>query len=127
MGAGNTWINAIVGAIITLGLSFTGFSLLLGGGVAGYLQVEPPGRGAKVGAISGAIATIPLFLVVLIGFALFATVPAEPGGPGRPASFPGGVELVTIFGAMLPMFLLWSVGLSAAGGYVGAYVHAESR
>ena len=99
----------------------TGFSPLLGGGVAGYLQAESPARGAKVGAISGAIAAIPLFLIMFLGFALFAAVPAGPGG------VPGGVELVVIFGVMLPILLVWFAGLSAAGGYVGAYLHAEAR
>ncbi len=127
MGAGDTWINAVVGAVITIGLSFTGFSPLLGGGVAGYLQAEPPRRGAWVGAISGAIAAIPLFLIVMIGFAVFAAVPAGAAGLGGPASFPGGMELIVIFGVMLPMLLLWFVGLSAAGGYVGAYVHTQSE
>ena len=119
MGAGDTWINAAVGAVITIGLSFTGFSPLLGGAVAGYLQAEPPAYGVKVGAISGTIAAIPLFLIMVLGFALFAAVPAGPAG------VPGGVELIVIFVVMLPMLLLWFVGLSAAGGYVGAYIHTD--
>ncbi|MCU4752542.1 DUF5518 domain-containing protein [Halobacteria archaeon AArc-curdl1] len=121
MGVGKTWINAVVGAVITIGLSFTGFSPLLGGGVAGYLQAEPPASGAKIGAISGVIAAIPLFLIIVLGFVLFAAVPAGSGG------VPGGVELLVIFVVMLPMMLLWFVGLSAVGGYVGAYLHAEAR
>ena len=121
MSAKNWWIHAVVGASITLGLSFTGFSPLLGGGVAGYLQAEPPARGAKIGAISGAIAAIPLFLLMVLGFALFAAVPAGPG------TVPGGIELALIFVMVLPMLLVWFVGLSAAGGYVGAHLHAETR
>ena len=121
MGAGDTWINAVVGAVITIGLSFTGFSPLLGGGVAGYLQAESPASGAKVGAISGGIAAVPLVTILVLGFALFAAVPAGPGG------VPGGVALLVIFLVLLPLLLLWFVGLSAAGGYVGAYIHAERR
>ena len=120
MGNGQTWINALIGAAITLGLSFTGFSPLLGEGVAGYLQQESPKRGARVGAVSGAIATVPLLFVVVVGFGLFAAVPAAGGG------LPGGVELMVVLFFMLPMFLLWFVGSSAAGGYLGAYVRAES-
>ena len=32
-----------------------------------------------------------------------------------------------MFVVMLPMVLLWFVGLSAAGGYVGAYLYTEAR
>jgi len=38
---------------------------------------------------------------------------------------PGGIELIIILVFMLPMLLLWFVGLSAAGGYLGAYIHRE--
>ncbi len=38
---------------------------------------------------------------------------------------PGGIELMIILFFMLPMMLLWFVGLSAAGGYLGAYIHRE--
>ncbi len=119
MGQGATWINAVIGAVITLGLSFTGISPLLGGGVAGYLQAEPPARGARVGAISGGLPTIPLFLIVVLGFVLFAAIPTG-------FSFLGGLELVVIFVVMLPMMLLWFVGLNAAGGYVGGCLHMET-
>lgn len=38
---------------------------------------------------------------------------------------PGGIELIIILVFMLPMLLLWFVGLSAAGGYLGTYIHRE--
>jgi hypothetical protein len=117
----NTWINAAIGALITITLSFTGFSPLLGGGVAGYLQRETPKRGAKVGAISGAIATIPVVLVMCLGLLLYAGVPAASFGA------PGGLELAIIFLFMLPMIALWFVGLSAAGGYLGGYLRTDSQ
>ena len=117
----NTWINAAIGAVITIGLSFTGFSPLLGGGVAGYLQKETPKCGAKVGAASGAIATLPVVLVMCLGLLLYAGIPAA--SPGAP----GGLELAIIFLFMLPMIALWFVGLSAAGGYLGGYLWTESQ
>lgn len=57
--------------MVTIVLSFTGFSVLLGGGIAGYLQKVPPNRGAKIGAISGGIAVVPILLVLVLGFGLF--------------------------------------------------------
>ncbi|SNR44107.1 DUF5518 domain-containing protein [Halorubrum vacuolatum] len=119
MNPGNTWVNALIGAVITIGLSFTGFSPLLGGGLAGYLQAESPKRGATVGALSGVIAAIPLFMIMVLGFWLFVGVPGVHGG------FPGGIELVVIVVMMLPMMLLWFGCLSAAGGYLGAYLHTK--
>lgn len=115
MGQGDTLINAAVGAAVTIGLSFSGFSPLIGGLVAGFLQSESMERGAKVGAISGLIALIPLVLFGLFVFGLVTVLsPALPGGP----------ELLVIF-VMLPVGAIWVVGLSAAGGYIGAYIQQE--
>ena len=112
--------NAAIGAVITIFLSFTGFSALLGGGVAGYLQQVPPKRGARTGAISGGIAAIPILLVLVLGFGLFLLQPSALG-------VPGGVELAIILLIMFPLLFAWIIGLSAAGGYVGAYLRAESQ
>lgn len=117
MGTGDTWINAAIGAAVTIALSFSGLSPLLGGGVAGYLQGEPPGRGATVGALSGVFATLPLLILLALGFVLFAAV----------SPVPGGLEVLIILVIMLPVLVLWVVGLSAAGGYIGAYLHEETR
>jgi hypothetical protein len=57
--------------VVTVVLSFMGFSTLLGGGIAGYLQDEPPKRGARVGAISVGIAVLPVVLVRVLGFVLY--------------------------------------------------------
>lgn len=107
--------------MITIALSFTGISPLLGGGVAGYLQDESTKRGAKIGAISGALATISAFLI--LGF--IATAFMAYATPS--AMMPGGVELLIIFGLMLPVMLLWVIGLSAVGGYLGAYLKSEEQ
>lgn len=117
---GNTWRSAAIGAVVTIGLSFTGVSPLLGGGVAGYLQQEPPKRGAVVGAISGVIATVPMLFVMVLAMAMFAM-------PTGVFGVPGGLELVVVLLIMLPMLLLWFAGLGAAGGYIGAYLSSDSR
>ena len=119
MGSGDTWINALIGAAVTIGLSFAGFSPLIGGGVAGYLQDESPKRGVTVGALSGAIATVPLAAFVVIGFGLFAAVPVSGRG------LAGGAELLLVLLVVVPLALVWFVGLSAAGGYLGGYVRED--
>lgn len=110
--------NAAVGAVVTIVLSFTGFSAVLGGGIAGYLQAEPPRRGARVGAISGGIAVVPILLVLLAGFVLVLGQPSALGA--------GGVELAFVLLVLFPLLFAWIVGLSALGGYLGASLRPES-
>ena len=120
MGEGDTGINAILGALVTVVLSFTGFSPLLGGMVAGYLQRGTRAGGIRVGALSGGIAALPflLFLFVFGGFLFTGSMMA--GSMGVPGSF----VLVLLFGIVVA--LVWSVGLSAIGGYLGVYVVTET-
>lgn len=116
----NTLRNAVLGAVLTAVLSFTVVSPLFGGALAGYLERASSKRGAKVGAISGAIATVPYVLVILLGVALlFGRVGGVP--------LPGGIELVIVLFVVLPLAIAWNVGLSAAGGYVGAALDGRSR
>ena len=116
----STLVNALIGAVATVVLSFIPFSPILGGGVAGYLQHGSRDDGVKVGAISGIIATIPVVLGVLLLVSIFAIVPT---GMGAPRLALGGVVLALV------VFLfagIYTVGLSAVGGYLGAYL-AEDR
>lgn len=117
MTRGNTGLNAVIGAAITLGLLFTSISPLLGGAVAGYLQHEPPARGARVGAISGLLATLPLLLIMGLGMTLFAGL-----WPMHMTPF-GGLGFFFVWFVMFPILLIWFVGLSAVGGYLGAYLN----
>jgi hypothetical protein len=120
MGEGDTYINALIGAVVTVVLSFTGFSPLLGGGVAGYLQRGERSDGIRVGAISGAIATIPfLFVFSVFGSFIFT---GSMMGPGLGVA--GATVLVFVFGFVFALF--WSVALSAAGGYLGVYLATET-
>jgi hypothetical protein len=118
MGTGDTLLNAGIGAAVTVLLSFLGVSSVLGGGVAGYLQGETRRVGAKVGALSGALATVPLVLAVVAFYALVLVGVAGGGIPVGP-----GILVVAL--VLVPLALLWNVALGAAGGYLGTYVDEE--
>jgi Kef-type K+ transport system membrane component KefB len=115
MADGDTLRNAVLGAAVTVVFSFTGFSPLLGGAVAGYLQRRDRREGARVGAISGALATIPFLLLVAVFFGAFGLLLRG-----------GGLLWMLV---VLPLFLVlvaaWNVGLGAVGGYLGVYVQEE--
>jgi hypothetical protein len=118
--AGKTFTNALLGAIATVVLSFVPFSPILGGGIAGYLQRGTRSEGAKVGALSGVVATIPVVAVVLLAVSIFTIVPAGSDVLGLAI---GGLVLGLV------VFLvagLYTVALGALGGYLGAYL-AEDR
>ena len=109
-------LNALIGAAVTVVLTFIPFSSVLGGAVAGYLQGGEVGEGVRVGALSGAFAAVPmLVLVFFLGSVLSLGMM---GAAGPRMVFAGG--LVLVFGVLFA--LLYVVGLSAVGGAVGAAV-----
>lgn len=120
MGRGDTLLNAAIGAAVTVLTSFVGVSPILGGGVAGYLQRESRRRGAMVGALSGALASIPFAMVVMLLFVLGIAVPfADPG------LALGGLGILVIGFVVLLIAAVWNVALGAVGGYLGTYVREE--
>lgn len=122
MGRGDTLLNAAIGAVVTIVTSFLGVSPILGGGVAGYLQRESRERGAMVGALSGALASIPLAAVLMLIFVLGIAVPfADPG------LALGGLGIIVFGFVVLLIVAAWNVALGAAGGYLGTYVREETE
>jgi hypothetical protein len=110
----NTLINALIGAGVGILLSFIPFSTLLGGAIAGYLAGGEPKDGLRVGALSGAIMSIPIMLFSM--------------GLGLYFGFVTGVApiafgIVAIF--LLGISALYTVGLGALGGYLGIYLQDE--
>lgn len=102
------WSNALVGAVLTTVLPIDPFSALAGGGVAGFLHLEDAGTGAFVGAVSGALAMVPLVIVALFGsIGLMLTEFAVIG-------------VLVIVGTIF-LVLLYA-GLSAVGGFLGAVI-----
>ncbi|WP_128476927.1 DUF5518 domain-containing protein [Halorussus pelagicus] len=110
-----TLMNALVGAVATVVTApALPFAAIVGGGVAGYLQGTDLAESAKVGAISGAIATIPAFLFVwfVAGVLLIGANPV--------------LALSSLFALLLFVLVtLYLVGAGALGGALGAYLHRE--
>ena len=115
------WGNALLGAVVTVVLSFVPFSPVLGGGVAGFLQGTDRRAGLRVGAVSGAVASIPI-LLVLLAIAAFVPVGVAVGDVGLGLPILVILLLLTVF----VFTIVYGAGLGALGGYVGA-VGAERR
>ncbi|WP_226008023.1 DUF5518 domain-containing protein [Natrinema salinisoli] len=111
----STAINALIGAAAGVILSFVPFSTLLGGAIAGYLEGGEPGDGLRVGAIAGVVMLIPMVLIGMFFMMFFVGF----GTGGAPLAFGMMAILMLMFGA------LYTVGLSAAGGYLGIYLKHE--
>lgn len=96
-------------------LSFIPLSTVLGGAVAGYLEGGDMDAGLRVGALAGIIMLIPfalfglLFVMFFLGF----------GTGGAPIAFGLFAVIILLFGAV------YTVGLSAVGGYLGVYIKHE--
>lgn len=116
MAQGDTLLNATLGAVVSILLSFLPFAAVLGGAVAGYLQVS--GRdvreGARVGAVSGLIALVPVLFIFLV---LGAVLPFLPSALGALSTVVLVVALIVAAG--------YFVGAGAVGGVLGAYLRAE--
>jgi len=114
MSESSPYVNALVGAAATVVLSFVPFSPIMGGALAGYLQAGDEREGAKVGAIAGVFATIPLLLFLFLIFGIFSFLAISPNGSG------GLLFLAFLVAVIVSVVALYAVGLSAIGGVVGA-------
>lgn len=108
----NTLLNAVVGGVAGIVLSFVPLSTLLGGVLAGYLERGRPADGLKVGAYAGLIMLIPfLFIGAFVLFVL---------------GFGGAPTLFGVAGAfVLLVAAIYTVALGAVGGYLGVVLESE--
>ncbi|PSP61381.1 hypothetical protein BRC76_06160 [Halobacteriales archaeon QH_8_67_36] len=116
----DTLRNAVIGAVASIVLSFVPFSPVLGGAVAGYLQGGTRSDGLRVGAISGVLGLLvgaAFFLIVVLFLGIFAI------GTNAPSSFGiVGLLFLLVAGAVSA---LYTIGLSALGGWLGNYAKYE--
>lgn len=117
----NTLVNALLGAVVTVVFSFVPLSPVLGGMLAGYLQRGTRGEGLRVGALSGLFAAVPFVLFVLFVVSALTAIPV--GADGLALGLAGLALAVTLFA----FAAVYAVGLGAIGGYLGAYVAAETN
>jgi len=104
------WLNALLGAVVTVLLSFVPFSPVLGGAAAGYLNGED---GLQVGAASGLLAALPSLAVPLFALFLFGFIGAD------------AAVLFLLVAVVVVVWVLLSVALGAAGGYIGVALAGE--
>ncbi len=124
MATGETLLNALLGAVATIVLTpFVPFAPILGGVLAGYLEGGDRTEGLRVGVVSGAIALVPLFLLVFLIANFFAFFFLGTMGPGR---MMGGFGLVALF-FLAGVAIVYTVGLSALGGWLGNYVRTDTE
>lgn len=106
------WILGVVGAMVGAILSFIPLSPAIGGAAAGYLDTNRARSGLGPGAAAGLFATLPVLVIaVFAGVGLLVGVPAEVAVP-----------VVTAVGVAVILVLVYFVGLSAVGGYVGGWL-----
>ena len=122
MAEGDTWMNALIGAIVTtLAGPIIPFAPIAGGAVSGYLE----GRdGARVGAYSGLIALIPTVLFAMLIMSILGGLLVGLGGLD---GFLVGSLGVFVFVVLLIFGLIYVVGLSILGGYLGVYLKEETN
>jgi len=123
MGDGDTFVNAVIGAVATALLSgFVPLAPLLGGGIAGYLEGGDRNDGFRVGLYSGVIGlavSLVLFAVVFVFLAAFLAFVPEALG-----LFGAAGLLVLVLGTLTTA--AYFLGLSALGGWLGNYVRYDT-
>lgn len=123
-------VNALLGAVVMVVFSWIPFAPVVGGALSGSLEAgERDGgrsasrRGVRVGALAGVLATIPAVLVLafvgsIVTVGWFGTSMSGGMGPRVSLGLPLFAWGFALF--VLVVALVYHVGLSALGGWLGA-------
>ena len=123
MAEGDTFLNALIGAVINVvGGPIVPFATVLGGAVAGYLQGGSRSAGLRVGALAGLLSLLPLLVVGFFFGNLF--VGLFLGGFGVPRAFSGLGTLIVV--TIVFSAVVYTVAFSAVGGWLGNYVKYDT-
>ena len=120
MAEGDTLLNAVIGGIASIVLSFIPLSPVLGGAIAGYLEGGDRNTGLRIGVYAGIVAAIPLALFTIAAIAIFGSFLVIGPGGGE------GAAILVVFLVVVVFMALYTVGLSAVGGWLGNYVRYDS-
>lgn len=129
MAEGDTWINALIGAVVTLVIGgFVPFAPVVGGALSGYLEGGTRDAGLRVGVYAGLIALLPFILLVVFASSFLGLLGF---GFGMMGGGPGMFGVGAGIGAVFILFVLlfggiYVVGLSALGGWLGNYVKHDT-
>jgi hypothetical protein len=122
MAEGDTFVNALIGGTVSIVLGFVPLSPVIGGAIAGYLEGGTRNDGLWVGVYAGLVAALPALLGIFAVF-LFSGVAFVDAGPRSG----GGIALflvIVVLGVVATA--IYTVGLSAAGGWLGNYVKYDT-
>jgi len=123
MGDGDTLLHALLGAVATAILSgFVPLAPVLGGAIAGYLEGGNRDDGLRVGALSGVLPLLLAIPIAVVGLFVF-------GGAFLGVQAPMSISLVALVLIVVGLLfgVLYFVGLSAAGGWLGNYVRHDTN
>lgn len=129
MAEGDTLLNAVIGAAVTIvTTAFVPAAPLLGGALSGYLQAGTRGDGLRVGLYAGLLALLPLVLIIVFFGGLFLSILGAAGVPfhgfSGHAAFGSLGLLFFVLGIVSTLFYV--VALSIVGGWVGSYLRTET-
>jgi len=126
MAEGDTFVNALIGAVVGVVLAgFVPFSPLVGGAVSGYLQGGDRDGAIRIGALAGGIMLIPMVLLFVVVGPIFLAVLGMSGMGLNGLGMAGAIGGAFFLFALL-MGLVYTVGFAALGGWLGNYVKYDT-